>query len=58
LFGGQFKGNCRNCGAIGYEAQDCKIRLDQIIKATEILKISLNAFIFVGQRILGGIYLN
>ena len=29
LFGGQFKGKCRNCGAIGYKAQDCKDKAQQ-----------------------------
>ena len=29
LFGGQFKGKCRNCGAIGHKAQDCKNKTQQ-----------------------------
>jgi hypothetical protein len=26
-FGGQFKGKCRNCGAIGHKAKDCKLKM-------------------------------
>jgi hypothetical protein len=29
FFGGQFKGKCRNCGAIGYKAKDCKPKMSQ-----------------------------
>ena len=29
LFGGQFKGKCRNCGMIGHKAQNCKINIRQ-----------------------------
>jgi hypothetical protein len=26
IFDGQFKGKCRNCGAIGHKAKDCKLK--------------------------------
>jgi hypothetical protein len=29
FFGGQFKGKCRNCGAIGHKAKDCKSKTSQ-----------------------------
>jgi hypothetical protein len=29
LFSGQFKGKCRNCGAIGHKAKDCKSKTNQ-----------------------------
>jgi hypothetical protein len=29
FFGGQFKGKCRNCGAIGHKAKDCKSKTNQ-----------------------------
>jgi hypothetical protein len=29
FFGGQFKGKCRNCGAIGRKANDCKSKTNQ-----------------------------
>jgi hypothetical protein len=29
FFGGQFKGKCRNCGAIGHKAKDCKSKISQ-----------------------------
>jgi hypothetical protein len=29
FFGGQFKGKCRNCGAIGHKAKDCKSKTRQ-----------------------------
>jgi hypothetical protein len=29
FFGGQFKGKCRNCGAIGHKAKDCKLETNQ-----------------------------
>jgi hypothetical protein len=29
FFGGQFKGKCRNCGAIGHKAKDCKFKINQ-----------------------------
>jgi hypothetical protein len=29
FFGGQFKGKCRNCGAIGNKAKDCKLKTNQ-----------------------------
>jgi hypothetical protein len=29
FFGGQFKGKCRNCGAIGHKAKDCKLKTNQ-----------------------------
>jgi hypothetical protein len=29
FFGGQFKGKCRNCGAIGHKAKDCKSKMGQ-----------------------------
>jgi hypothetical protein len=29
FFGGQFKGKCQNCDAIGNKAKDCKLKTDQ-----------------------------
>jgi hypothetical protein len=29
FFGGQFKGKCRNYGAIGHKAKDCKLKANQ-----------------------------
>jgi hypothetical protein len=29
FFGGQFKGKCRNCGAIGHKAKGCKLKTSQ-----------------------------
>jgi hypothetical protein len=29
IFGGQFKGKCRNCGAIGHKAKDCISKMSQ-----------------------------
>jgi hypothetical protein len=29
IFGGQFKGKCRNCGAIGHNTKDCKLKTNQ-----------------------------
>jgi hypothetical protein len=29
FFGDQFKGKCRNCGAIGHRAKDCKLKTNQ-----------------------------
>jgi hypothetical protein len=29
FFGGQFKGKCQNCGAIGHKAIDCKLKTNQ-----------------------------
>jgi hypothetical protein len=29
FFGGQFKGKCRNCGAMGHKTKDCKLKINQ-----------------------------
>jgi hypothetical protein len=66
FFGGQFKGKCRNCGAIGHRAKDCRLKQTKmVVRIAEITLIfrkirvrALTALIVIVQVKLKAIVTN